>query len=559
MPIYFTPDNKLVAGQSKESIKKFRPIISKSLIEKFGKGPFKTEQVTEILFFTFDWYAEQFLNILKRENEISFYQGLFMLHEFSCEFHRKERNKSPIPQLSDQDFVIYRRVLKLCLEQACDIPLKGAAPLTPKYLKDKETVIEDLLYLGDFIYACSNLLAQQHLVEDCVDLKYTKEDLYYFDHKHHYGFIIEETLKFLGEHFNKAVIGKNDFSEFIQASKKCLGVEYDKAVATIQLIHEHFKSQGGKLGLYEWSMFPKNLEHLYGVPYDKGEIFFKGLTLSKENKMSLRDAVYKPQNLNRYLYRPFLIWNVDDIDLTIIGEGIFIESIMSLCTNSFGWNKYPPEWGNDCFKAFIKDKVYRNDKILEDAAEQILKENLIIYDRNITHFKKWNNQNLNIEHEECGELDFIFLYDGAIFIADSKHQTSRYDMNNYKNDYHSFETSKKAYNKTLSKKLSYLKTRTSEIEEHFQVILKDKNFKLSTQLLKGIFIVNTPTFIMYNNEHRIYTIKAFEDLVTGKYIDQSFQIIIQEEGQDKFLFVKYPYFRKPNYLVFNPETEEDDE
>ncbi len=555
MPIYFTQDYKIIAGYDKDPIKKYRPIISKAILDKYGKGPFTTKQVTDALFFTLDWYSEQFIEVLNNETELSFYQGLFMLHEFSCEFHRKKPNKSPINQLSDQDFAMYRRVLKLCLEQACDIPLQGGKLLTPKYLKSKEKTIEDLLYLGDFIYACSNLLAEQHLIEDCIDLKYTEENLFYFDHKHHYGVIIDEALKSIGEHLAKAVVGKNDFNDFIQASKNCLGVEYDKAVATIQLIHQNFEEQGGKFVLDEWWIYPKNLENIFGVPYDKAEVFFKGLTLSKENKMPLKEAVYRPQNLNRYLYRPFLVWNVDGRNLTIVGEGIFIESINSLCSNAFGWNKFPIEWSNDCFSNYIKDKVIKNDKILEDVAENILKSNTIIFDRNITHLKKWNNQNLSIENEDCGELDFIFIYNKRIFIADCKHQIARYDMNNFKNDYSYFETSKKSFNKTLKRKLEYLKSKVNEIEEHFQVLNNDKNFKLNTSDLEGIFIINTPTFIMYNNDYRMYTIKAFEELVTGKYIDQSFQIIIEEEDQDKFLFVKYPYFKKPKYFVFDPEIE----
>jgi hypothetical protein len=553
MPIYFTQDGKLIAGYDNYPKRIYRPIISDLLIKKFGKGPFTTKQVTDALFFTMDWYVEQFLDILNKENELCFFQGLFMLHEYSCEFHRENPNKSPIPQITEYDFALYRRVLKLSLEQACDIPLKSGELLTPKYLKTKEKTIEEILYLGDFIYTCSNLLAYQHLVEDCIDLKYTKEDQYYFDYKHHYGFLIDEILKSNGEHLNKAVIGDNDFEDFIEASKACLDVDYDKAIATIQLIHENFESQGGKLVLDEWFIYPKNLEILYGIPFDKGEVFYKGLTLSKKNKMPLKEAVYKPQSINRYLYRPFLVWNVDGKDLTIVGDGIFIESISSLCNNAFGWNKYPVEWGNDNFKAFIKKKVIANDKILEDVAEKILKENNVIYDRNIKHLKKWNNQNINIDNEKCGELDFIFIYDGKIFVADSKHNTSRYDMNNFKNDYSSFETNKKSYNKTLIRKLSFLKDNMSAIEEHFQVILNNRDFNLNTSVLKGIFIINTPTFIMYNNQFRIYTIKSFEELVTGKYIDKSFQILIEEEDEDKFLFVKYPYFKKPNYFVFDPD------
>ena len=559
MPIFYTSDHKFLAWYDKSPIAKYRPEISQELVNKFGKGPFSTSEVTEALFFTLDWYANTFIDILRNENDLCFYQSIFMLHEFSCEFHRHKPNRSPITQMNDQDFAMYRRILKLCLEQACDIQLNGKEVLTPEYLKSKENTIDDLLYLGDFIYGCSNLLAEQHLIEDCVDLLFTKDDLYYFDHKHHYGYIIDETLKTFSSHLEKAVTRKDDFKEFVKAAKNCLGVEYDKAVSTIQLIHENFKSQGGKLVLDEWFIYPKNLEHLFEIPYEKGEIFFKGLTLTKDNKMPLKEAVYRPQNLNRYLYRPFLIWNVDGKDLTIVGDGIFIESIMSLCTNGFGWNKYPPEWGNRCFKEFVKEKVSKNDKILEDTIEQILKNNTVIYDRNITSLKKWSNQNVNIDNKDCGEIDFLFLHGNKVCIADSKHQTARYDMNNFKNDYASFDTNKKAYNKTLKRKVSYLEHRMDDIEEHFQVVLNDKNFKLSTSKLEGIFIVNTPTFIMYNNEYRIYTLKAFEELVKGEFVDEVFQLIIEEDDHEKFLFVKYPYFRKPTYHVFDLEDDEETE
>lgn len=71
--------------------------------------------------------------------------------------------------MDDQDFAIYRRRLKLCLEQACDIPLqRNVAFPGPEFLKSKEIIIEDLLYLGGFLYEFANLLAQQHMIEDCV-------------------------------------------------------------------------------------------------------------------------------------------------------------------------------------------------------------------------------------------------------------------------------------------------------------------------------------------------------------------------------------------------------
>ncbi len=557
MPICYSDTNHMIAVFGDSPIKKYRPIISKELISKFGKGPFSAAQVTNALFFAFDWYSKQFLDILNRENQLAFYQGIFLLHEDSCEFRKNTPNISPHPEFSDIDFALYRRVLKLSLEQACDIPLKGNHIFSPEYFKRKERIIEELLYLGCYIYDLSNILASQHMVEDCIDLKYTENNLFYFDNKHHYGFILDKLLISINEHRKKVLECENNYSDILQAFDKCLGVNINQLRETIRLIHDNFRDCGGKIVLDEWIIYPKNLENLFGIPYEKGEIFIKGLTLSKENKMPLKESVYRPQNLNRYLYRPFLIWNVDGKDLTIIGNEIFDESILALLSNNLSWNKYPIEWENDCFKSIIQQLSNQNDKILENKVEKLLKENAIIYDRNITHFLKWNNQNEDIETGDCGELDFIFLYDNHVFIADCKHQTARFDMNNFKNDYSSFETGKKAYNKTLTRKLLYLKTKISSIEEHFQVLLENRALKITATSLTGIFIVKTPTFIMFNNEYRIYPILDFEEFVTGKFIDKKFTLFINEEDQSKLISIEYPYFKKPNYSVFDLDIEED--
>jgi hypothetical protein len=556
MPIYYAPDEKLIAWYGGKPIKKFRPIISKLLIDKFSKRLYSEAEITEILFFTLQWYQDEFLKILKEEHELTFYQGLFLLHEFSCVFHHQRPNTSPVEEISAKEFAMYRRILKLCLEQACDLKLVSKEAASLEYLKSKENIIDDLLYLGDFIYTCSNLLAEQQLVEDSVDLKFTTENQFYFDHKHHYGYLINELTKSYKGHIDRAVTGGDDFNDFIKASKNCLGVEYGQALGTIQEIHNYFDA--GKFTLDEWFIYPKNLENLYGVPFAKAEAFFKGLTLSRDNKMSLQDAVYKPHNINKYLYRPFLIWNVDGKDMTFVGDRSFIESIMSLCTNAFGWNKYPTEWGNKCFKQYIKQKVMHNDKILENEAESIFKNNSIVYERNLTHLKKWNGQNTDIKNEECGEIDFLFVHNDKIYVADSKHQLARYDMNNFRNDYSYFELKNKSYNKTIERKLNFLTTKIEEVEEHFQVIQNDKKLKIQSFQLEAIFIINTPTFIMHNNQFRLHTLKSLEEIVQNRFNDQKYNLFIDEEHHQKFLSVSYPYFKKPTYKTIDFDVFDDE-
>lgn len=557
MPIYTLSNGRLIAHYHDKPKLKYRPVISHLLIKKFGKGPFTTDQITDALFFSFDWYSNEFMKILREQNEVSFYQALFGLHEFASRSHQEKPNKSPLPEMDDQDFAIYRRILKLCLEQACDIPLMRNINFpTAEFLKSKELIIEDLLYLGNFLYEFSDLLAQQHMIEDCVDLKFNDKELFYFDYKHHYGYIIESTLSEINSHLEDAIIGHNDFEDFKTAIEQSHGVSYEQILSTVVLIQQRNKVNGGKMAMEEWYAYPKNLEYLFDIPYDKAKVIFAGLTLTKDNKMSLKDAVFKPYHINKYLYRPILVWNVKGVDRAIIGEFIFNEAIVSLYSNAIGWNKYPIEWGNDCFKAHIKSKVLVNDKILEDVAELELDQRGIIYDRNIKSLRKWNNQNTNIDNEKCGEIDLLFLLNNKLIICDSKHLISRYDMNNFRNDYAAFETAKKAYNKTMARKIAYLKDNLHLLGEHFQVVKNEKDFKLNFQDVEGIFVVNTPTFVMYNNEYRIYTIKSFKEFLSGTFKDTVYQLLIDDKEKQSLLRINYPYFRKPTYLIFSPELDD---
>ncbi|MDE5424313.1 hypothetical protein L3073_19045 [Ancylomarina sp. DW003] len=61
---------------------------------------------------------------------------------------------------------------------------------------------------------------------------------------------------------------------------------------------------------------------------------------------------------------------------------------------------------------------------------------------------------------------------------------------------------------------------------------------------------------MYNSAYRIYTIAKIEEVITGKYIDPTFIVTINTEEYDKLLKVKYPYFKKPAYLIFDPFKED---
>ncbi len=540
MPIFYLPNGMLFVTYTNAPILKFRPIISKLLFDKFGQQELTTKQITEALNYSFDWYSNQFFKILGEQNEVVFYQTLFGLHEFASEFAQKNRNQSPIPQMQSDDFALYRRILKLCLEQACDVPLVGNIKFpSNEYLKSKESIIEELLYLGEFLYDFASSISGQRMLEDYVDLKFTTENLFYFSTKHHYDRIIPEILAEINPNLAKAVVDERARENFNKALSQCHNISCDQIFVAIMLMQENNKAQGGKMAMEEWYAYPKNIELLFDIPYMQASQIFKGLTLTKDNKMTLKDAIFKPNNINKYLYRPFLVWNVNGIDRTIVGEHVFNEAIGSLCVNALGWEKYPPEWKNDCFHKYILGKKQINDKLLEDEIENMLKSNNILYDRKVTKLKKWNNRNINIESEFCGEIDFLFLLNNTLFICESKHLIARYDMSNFNYDYEKFEKGEKSFNKIIERKVNYIKQNLGLIEEHFQVKYNDKNLKIKLVNVEGIFAINTPTFIMYNNDFRIYTLKGLKEFVLGKYEDKEFPVLIKNEDCNTLINVKY--------------------
>ena len=62
---------------------------------------------------------------------------------------------------------------------------------------------------------------------------------------------------------------------------------------------------------------------------------------------------------------------------------------------------------------------------------------------------------------------------------------------------------------------------------------------------------------MYNSDYRIYTIDQITDVLLGKYVDPTFMILIEEDEYEKMLNIKYPFFKKPTYVTYDPLGDED--
>jgi len=235
-----------------------------------------------------------------------------------------------------------------------------------------------------------------------------------------------------------------------------------------------------------------------------------------------------------------------------------------LTTNSIPWGKAPKEWiTNSCFKDYIHRKEDEHDKWLDDAVEQKIIPIGLMYDRNVRNIRS-NNAVNSIEVAGLGEIDFIIVSESLkkIFISDSKHLLGRYDIVNQKNDYNAFAVGSKKtkpYNETLANKLAWFRANAKLLEEHFKIKYKRSELSFDDFTFEGIFIVNSPTFYMYNADYRIYTIDQITDVLLGKFADPTFSILVEEENSETILHVKYPFFKKPKYVVFDPLDDADDD
>jgi hypothetical protein len=560
MPVYTSSINGYqVVWYKQEITNHYNKHISKLIKDKFGEGPFLSfGETNEILHFLNEGLIGQFKCTMMQETSLAFYQYIQILHEQSNEIAIERKFSSHFTQITETDFVLYRRVLKFILEQACHLELIYAESLDDAK-KRVPDFLEELIYIGDLLFSNSNLIASQQLIEDAVEIFFNTDELYIIDYKHHYNAIIEEIKKDIDNHFKKSISDTNAINDFNQALIKCFGASFYDVIREAKSMHQYSKDHNKEpypcASSFDLKSLIENLSHNSQISTTQAEAIISGLILNKETKCSFTDAFYKPQSIQRYLYRPFLQWNIKGFATPMILVGIcsLEMALERLAINAISWNKYPSEWNCECFNNYVKQKQESNDKILEDALEIVLKEHNVVYSRNLTSLKKKNNQNLSIIHEDCGEIDFLFIFNNKIYIADSKHLLARYDFNNWRNDYATFETNKNNYNDTISNKLKYLGSRKALIEEHFEVENPGESFSLVHNKLEGIFLINNPTFYMYNSKYKIFTTTDFERFLQGGYVYPKFHITEHDGDNVRTYIIKHPYFKKPEYLVFDEE------
>ena len=560
MQIFNIVDQFTILKGDKTSEPKFRGALSKHILTKYGKDPYPTEVVTNILFFCKDFYISEFEKIIANEKSYTFYKEIVWLHEQATNLRHSEHFKT-LPNGIDKSYIAeYRRILKMIIEQGCCIDMISGEKRDLKFQNRIDPILNDLLFLGTMLIGISESIAEQEMIEDVTDIAFDKNGMYVFRRRHHYEFIFRHIIEKQEKSDLEYIIDKTGDADFKKAVLDSFEIEYDKIWQTIILIMEHFNLKFGDCISAAKDGFLKDIQNYSESPLESIEKFLSGMTLTRNNKMSLSDLLKKPFSLNKYLYRPFLIWTINKKDFYVFGTASLYEAEISLSLNAIPWGKIPFEWLNVTpFKEYMNKKHDDHDKWLDDSIEKDIIETGLIYQRTLKKLIT-KQQTYSLETKDLGEIDFVIVAPNVkkVFIADCKHLLGRYDMVNQKNDYDHFtkDGKHKSYNTRMKLKVQWLTQNKMILEEHLQLSFSNPNLSIKDYSIEGVFFVNTPTFYMYNSDLRIYTFDQVKDVITGNYIDPTFSCVVDEEDKNIYYTIKYPYFRKPNIVYYQDEDED---
>lgn len=528
---------------------KYKEELSKLIKQNFPE-PFNEITIKKILEFSLDYYSKQFENICSEQTGYRFYTLMLWLHDQSSELRIDSKAQDEIEEVIGQNyFSAYRRVLKLILEEACKVKLVSEKT-RPDFKENTEETFDNLMFIGDELLSIGTLLAEQDMIGDAAKIEFNKAGIYQLGRNHFFNEAFEKIVDFSKYPPNSFVVDESGFEDFKEAVNVSFGVDMDIITGVVNEIFEQRELEKWDALAMGFAELEVAILHHFNIPRENTEAFLEGLYLTKDNKIPISVLMRKPFKINRFLNKPILVWNVEDKDYCIIGKYSFAESIQNLIYNAFPWGKTPGEWEtNPKFKSFLDSKNQSVEKMLLNAIEDRIKKVEVIYQLSVKNLCT-DAGIISIVHDQCGEIDGIVinLAIKKIFIVESKHLITRSDMPGWYMDYKSF-IKPNGFNAKIEKKIKWVKNNIVLVEQHFR---KEKKLNISIQdfTVEGIFFINTPTFYMYYSPFRIYTFHETEKVLTEKYIDKTFTLVIDEADAVRTVFIKYPYFVKKNFITF---------
>jgi hypothetical protein len=465
------------------------------------------EKVAEVLDFCFEFYVDEMTTLLRSINDHCFFFFVFNLHEQTSQLSYLNQENYQIP-VDYKYYAAYRRILKMILQESCFCNCDKANAPTPTWMARTIDTLEKLIYLGDGILMKVDAIALEKMVGGSVEITF-EDGLITFTNSPEWEDFIPLFHDDFPEQNNNSIIDENLQKDFDRHIEPEFGITLEMIGALIYHFEEALYNQDPPrfCTMDELKLIFKQQSE---SPYTKD--FIAGLVLNKDNASSLKSSVYSAYKGDRIIHRPILTVNIDDTVCILAGFYSYHEALNTFFQNNITLGKMPTEWDNIPFIQDLRKQFRsRHKDILENPVEKLLQEMQVPHDRNIITLNSWKHKdNLSI-NKSPGEIDFIFILDRKIYIADCKNLTKRYEMHGYRQDISKFLP----YESKMTEKLEFLQKNRSRLETHLKIKLSTPEMDLSSHQLEGIFIINTPTIPMINGKYKIYSFHNFQMLLDG--------------------------------------------
>ena len=509
--------------------------LSEFIISKYGHiTTYDHDEVDKILLSCFEYFVYQFRTLILQQDTEIFFHYVFLLHEASIDLYIEQLKGLQLPDNIDSDFPRYRRILKLILEQSCDIELTAKRSIGCQEALD---IIQELYYLGNLIYEFSIRTAYHKMIPNAYFVDF-EEKIFTCGWQNNYGELNKLLLKYFSMDY-ETFFDQAALDELKQAIENNFSINYDKAIGQIPFLKKHFSERSNQT--IEPYVLPINLATECNTSEDNTCLFYSGLMITKANKLSIEDTVLKPHSEKRYMFRPMLTYIVDNVERALVGDNKIAESMMVIASNTIHWNTMPEEWlQNKGMVKFMNKKGLEHDRLLENEIEKIFIANKFPYCRNTKSFKQKNKKpNVKVDIQGLGEIDFIVVNkdNKKIFISDTKYNRARYDAVGYRTDYTNFG----GYETKIEAKKDWLIKNLQVLQEHLEIMFHI-NYSILDFEIEAIFFINTPTFYMFNGKYKAITLTRIKEYIEGSWDYPT--IKLKDNSNKQFLNYTHPYFSK---------------
>lgn len=547
MPIVEENGQKIILCDYPDAYKsKYWKKMSQLICENYSTGlVVQPQKVTNILLEAFHHFCSFLTEELSKCNKASFYFFCHYLNENMNQIWMDIGNKNHSLSIDPNDFARTRRGLKIILEQATKLDLKGNISFYHEYLENQKIYqhkLEELLYIINWSVELSEYVAQSQILPGSLNLQIEKNLFTTLNQPPYPEFIKSLHLQMsdAGEQVELFDTYPQITSFFKKLNIDINQIMYDIPVGDPLNPSSYFKS-------FELQKYKEHITVNLGYNQRTTDIIFEGLTVSEDNVLDVSTSIYNNQHENRFTFRPILKYNIDNTPYYLVYSLKWYESIYALTTNCFPFGNYPKEWNNlESFTKLISELSNNHDKILENPILKFLEEKNIMHDNNVKTLHKNKQESTSLLIKGLGEIDIIFIHQKfkTIYICECKNNRARFDFNNWKRDISKF---KNEYEIKLIKKVEWLKNNIELLQKHFE-LKYSKALDFSNYSIMPIFIINAPTLYMFDGKVRAFSIKQIKDIINEIPVDIHLQF--KSENDDKEYIIKHPYFSNLEIELF---------